>query len=91
MSRDRSVSTRVGALTSACPGALVRTVRRSERFVQALAFWTATLLPLGYFPLLFALPSRTATVSVLGKLFALNVFALLVGHGYRTADDSEDS
>jgi hypothetical protein len=77
-------------LSSACTHTLVRSVRGVERLVRALAFWTATLLPLGYLPLLFAVPSRFATLPVVGKLLAINIFALLVGHSYGTDGDDEE-
>ena len=65
------------------------TARRGERFVQALAFWTAAVLPLGYLLLLFVGSSRFVSLSLIGKLVSLNVVALLVGHGYRSDTDDE--
>ena len=65
-------------------------VRRGERFVQAVAFWTAAVLPLSYLPLLFVGSSRFATIPLIGKLVSLNVLALLVGHGYRSDSTETD-
>mgnify|MGYP006876429221 CR=1 FL=1 len=79
------------SLVSTCTGILTTTARRAERLVRALAFWTAALLPLGYLPLLFAVPSRLATLPIVSKLLALNIFALLVGHGYGTDSDADDT
>lgn len=67
---------------------VVAAVRVVARLVRGIAFWTAALLPLGYLPLLFAVPSRVVTLPLVGKLVTLNVVALLVGHGYRR-DDAE--
>lgn len=66
-------------------------VRGLGRTVQGCAFWTAALLPMGYVPLLVVAPSQLTTPSILGKLAALNVVALLVGHGYATDDGGDEA
>ncbi|MFC7133311.1 MULTISPECIES: hypothetical protein [Salinibaculum] len=65
--------------------------RTSKRTVQGCAFWTAALLPLGYVPLLFVGSSRLASLSIVGKLVAINVVAVLVGHGYATEEPDDGS
>lgn len=59
--------------------ALRRSVLAPLRF---LAFWAAVLLPLVYLPLLHGGLSG-GEPTVLGALLAVNVAALVVGHGYR--------
>jgi hypothetical protein len=76
-------------LLSACTETVLSAVRGTSRLVRAVAFWTAALLPIGYLILLFAVPSRFGTLPVVGKLLAVNVFALFVGHSYR--NDSDDT
>jgi hypothetical protein len=76
-------------LLTACSRVGSYTFRSVERAVQACAFWTATLLPLGYVPLLLVAPSRFVTLGLFGKLVALNVVALVLGRGY-AADHDED-
>lgn len=70
---------------------LAVTIRRFGRAVQGCAFWTAALLPMGYVPLLIVAPAQLTTPSILGKLAALNVLALLVGHGYAMDGGDEAS
>ena len=53
--------------------------------VRGVAFWTGALLPLLYLPLLLVEPSAIADPWTFGKLVAVNVVALVVGHGYRGA------
>ena len=62
-------------------------VREAVSLVRGAAFWIAALLPFSYLPLL-----GSASVSFGGftKLLALNVVAVLVGHGYRRDPDEEE-
>lgn len=53
--------------------------------VRGVAFWTAALLPFLYVPLVLVDHAAIANASLLGKLVALNIAALLVGHGHGTA------
>jgi hypothetical protein len=45
------------------------------------------VLPIGYVPMLLLAPSRFATLTVFGKLLALNVVALVLGRGYAADGD----
>lgn len=47
------------------------------------------MLPIGYIPMLLLLPSRFATLTVLGKLLTLNLVALVLGRGYATEGDGD--
>ncbi|MEF8786336.1 MAG: hypothetical protein V5A45_10420 [Haloarculaceae archaeon] len=68
------------------------TFNRIERLVQTVAFWTATILPVGYLPLLALGPSRFVSLPMLGQIVSINALALLLGHGYRNeSEDSEDA
>lgn len=60
--------------------ALRSTVSRLATLVQGLAFWTAVLLPMVYLPPLLAGHPAVVDLSVLGKLIAVNVVAIAVGH-----------
>lgn len=62
---------------------------RLERVVQGSAFWTVTLLPMGYVPLLVLVPSRFLTLSVFGRLSTANLAALALGHGYATDEETK--
>lgn len=59
--------------------ALSLLVGRVLGLVRGIAFWTAILLPFTYVPLLLGDPPET----LFGTLLALNVVALVVGHGHR--------
>ncbi|WP_266078528.1 hypothetical protein [Haladaptatus caseinilyticus] len=50
--------------------------------VQFLSFWTAVALPFGYVPLLYH-GNFSSTAGFLPLLLALNVVAMVVGHGYK--------
>jgi|AntRauTorcE11898_2_1112593.scaffolds.fasta_scaffold10737_3 hypothetical protein len=65
------------------------TFHRVERLVQTVAFWTATILPVGYLPLLALGPSRFVSLPMLGQIVSINALALLLGHGYR--NESEET
>ncbi len=80
-------------LPSLHPGRFVSTTIRSvEQFVQTVAFWTATILPIGYLPLLALGPSRFVSLPVLGQIVSINAIALLLGHGHQNeSDDTADT
>lgn len=54
--------------------------------VRAAAFWTAVLLPLSYFPLLWGGVAADAPLAFLA-LLVVNAVAAVVGHGYRAEAD----
>lgn len=49
--------------------------------VQCLSFWIAVALPFGYLPLLYR-GNLSPTAELFGVLLALNLVAVVVGHGY---------
>lgn len=51
--------------------------------VEIVGFWAAVALPFLYVPLLFAGISSDAELLTFLGLLALNVAALLAGHGYK--------
>lgn len=55
--------------------------RKLFEAVQLLGFWTAIALPFTYLPLLYQ-GSLTPTSSAFAAVVALNVLAVLVGHGH---------
>ncbi len=59
--------------------------------IRALAFWTAIALPFLYLPLLWYGLESTGELIVFFGLVALNLLALLVGHGYDPRDTGGDS
>ena len=76
---------------SACVGVLSKARSGLVRVVEVCAFWTATLLPLGYVPLLLAIPSRFVSLTVFGQLLTVNIVALVLGRGYGAeAADTDD-
>lgn len=58
---------------------------RLRRPVEALAFWTAVVLPFVYLPLMLDGFAATSDVLLFGGLVVLNVVALLVGHDHKRA------
>lgn len=60
-------------------------VVRSALFrpIEALAFWTAIVLPFLYLPLLFIGLETTGELAVFFGLVALNIVAFIVGQGYK--------
>ncbi|WP_276261477.1 hypothetical protein [Haloglomus litoreum] len=76
------------------PGTLARWLRLLSRFprgvvtwVQAVAFWTAVVIPAVYIPLLLRGLSTTADAVTLAQLLGINAVALVVGHGHLGPDD----
>ncbi|MFB6079731.1 MAG: hypothetical protein ABEJ81_01840 [Haloferacaceae archaeon] len=56
--------------------------------LRFLAFWASILLPLAYLPLVYdGLTGSEPTV--LGALLAVNVIAVLVGHGHGNGAETE--
>ena len=51
--------------------------------VEAIGFWSAVALPFLYLPLLFTGITTDAELLTFLGLFALNLAALLAGHGYK--------
>lgn len=51
-------------------------------FVSFVAFWVGTLLPLAYVPLLAGGVLSTRPITF-GALVAVNVAAMVLGHGYK--------
>ncbi|MFC7156680.1 hypothetical protein ACFQPA_14645 [Halomarina halobia] len=51
--------------------------------VRAVAFWLAVFLPALYVPLLVFVPDAPTVRASSVLLIALNVLALVVGHGHR--------
>lgn len=56
--------------------------------VRAVAFWTAALLPLAYLPLL-ATGFVAANPGAFAALVAVNVVALVAGHGHNQAPEAD--
>lgn len=63
---------------------LLESISRSHltRPVEALAFWTAIVLPFLYLPLLFVGLESTTELAAFFGLVALNVVSFIVGHQY---------
>jgi hypothetical protein len=53
-----------------------------HRQVQAVGFWTAVALPFLHVPLLLSGLETTTETSLFVALIAVNLLALVVGHGY---------
>lgn len=65
------------------PSALTHAVLTLQSAVQAIAFWTAALLPLALVALLLLIDrGRVVDADVVAGLVALNVVACLIGHGH---------
>ncbi len=56
---------------------------RVVRYVEAVSFWGAVVLPLIYIPLLVLGVDTVKTLLVFISLIALNVLLLIMGHSYR--------
>lgn len=56
---------------------------RFVRPVEAIAFWTAIVLPFLYVPLLFYGLETTAELATFFGLLGLNLVAFAVGHRYK--------
>jgi len=74
---------RSSALPSPYSAPFRRWLRRTVDLVEGLGFWTAVVLPFLYLPLLAVGPSRPL---LLVGAVGLNAVALVVGHGYRSAE-----
>lgn len=53
--------------------------------VTAVSFWLGTLLPVLYLPVFITGIDSVQMLSVLLALLAVNVVALVVGHGYEAS------
>lgn len=65
-----------------CLEALSSTVRQAAALVRGFAFWTAVVLPMLYLPPLLLSHAIVLDTTVLGTLIAVNVAAIIVGHGH---------
>ncbi|MFB6107567.1 MAG: hypothetical protein ABEJ82_01845 [Haloplanus sp.] len=72
------------SLASICAHVLVLVARRCAALVRVAAFWAAIVLPMLYVPLLLLGTVSATAPSILWKLVALNIAALVVGYGYGT-------
>lgn len=72
---SRRVLTTCSALVSAL-------IRRGGVLLQAVAFWAAIVLPALHIPLLVVGSPRDVSNGTVGLLIALNLAAVVVGHGY---------
>jgi hypothetical protein len=72
------------------PRGLSTAVDLGSRFVRALAFWVATLLPLTYLPLLAAGVTAERPFGFAALLCA-NAAAFVVGHTYKRHDTDENA
>ena len=61
------------------------TVVRNAIFrpIEAIAFWTAIVLPFLYVPLLFVGLETSAELAAFLGLVALNIVAFIIGQGYK--------
>lgn len=59
-----------------------RSLSLLHRQVQATGFWTAVVLPFLHVPLLLSGLETTTETSLFVALIAVNLLALVVGHGY---------
>lgn len=80
-----SPSTQVRETLRDARGAALAEVLR--RPFEALAFWSAVLLPFAYVPLLVGGFETTSSVALFGALLVANAVALLVGHDHNRAAD----
>ena len=56
---------------------------RIARYIEAVSFWGAVVLPLTYIPLLIIGIDTVQTVLIFVSLIILNVILLIIGHAYR--------
>ncbi len=76
------MSTTTPTLPEARAQTLAQVGRYVRRPLEAVGFWTAVVLPFLYLPLLADGFTGNDPLAF-GALLALNVAALVVGHGYR--------
>lgn len=79
-----------GTTLSPWAAVLTAATRRLSSLVRCVAFWTATLLPFVYLPMVAVEPARLVDFRLLGALMSVNLLALVVGHRHRTRDDVAD-
>lgn len=65
--------------------AVAVSVGTAVAFVRGIAFWTAVALPVYCLVLLVSGSPTLTNVGVVGRIIAVNVVALVVGHGYSGA------